>query len=582
MIRDGQPVSFTARQLRVSERTLRRWVRLSEQELLQPLPDATASFDESLQSSPRQAERADTGFKAFLARLEGKTGWVAWSNDGSVSERRVSLFAAVETLACLALYWIIAAHFHTHWHLLVSASAAIFLLLRTQESVALGLRLYRPLVQTGRDRKPWWFWAMVLLYSCLLYFSIHQAIASWLLNKVAQGPISGAAILAAAVPAIWAVATIGTLVRGPLVLIGAGVAIFVCWVILVTLGTIAGSIPMAAAVAGVLGLATALATVGYASRSIMDAGVVAVTRAISISALVLGLVTLSAAIVAGSVGQSALLGVEVVGSVTFGVLVGLALWALVAAVVVRFCATLRYSFRGLRHIGETWKEIVWCTDPVQPPKLLPHAEEIDRDFTATGIVERFRSSKGIGIRIGLFFLGLVWWVPAMAYRWSIKSTAWCWWWLVYLTTPPFSEGNTQERRAIVSDLAKGRLEYMIMTLFAIPTLYLCALLYYPPWNSKASDWSWLVAPVQMMVPTSFGVRAVLLMLFAGLICAAVVTADRYDRIGTDVRLFWFEVVFKLLNVSGLLYALSSLLVGVNSLFPSLARQLEVERLMNLL
>ena len=72
---------------------------------------------------------------------ETNPSWVWWSTSRTAEDLTVSVLAIVETAAATAAYIWIAWYFETYVHLAVSSCVVPLLLLRTQTSTALGLRL---------------------------------------------------------------------------------------------------------------------------------------------------------------------------------------------------------------------------------------------------------------------------------------------------------------------------------------------------------------------------------------------------------------------------------------------------------
>ena len=65
---------------------------------------------------------------------------VWWSSRESIEAEKISLLAVAEVIFSVAAYWWIAWYFDTYAHLLVSVLVAPLVLLRSDESVALGWR----------------------------------------------------------------------------------------------------------------------------------------------------------------------------------------------------------------------------------------------------------------------------------------------------------------------------------------------------------------------------------------------------------------------------------------------------------
>src|SRR5262249_2377081 len=78
---------------------------------------------------------------AMNARLR-PIGFVLYSTRASVRARWPSVLAIVEIAAAVTLYWWVAIRFDTQQHLWVSVGAAWLLLLRSRQSVALGVKWF--------------------------------------------------------------------------------------------------------------------------------------------------------------------------------------------------------------------------------------------------------------------------------------------------------------------------------------------------------------------------------------------------------------------------------------------------------
>ena len=68
--------------------------------------------------------------------------WVFWSTRESIDDDVPSVMAIVETILAVPAYWAIAIYFQTYWPLLLSMAIAPLVLLRSDESVALGVRWF--------------------------------------------------------------------------------------------------------------------------------------------------------------------------------------------------------------------------------------------------------------------------------------------------------------------------------------------------------------------------------------------------------------------------------------------------------
>lgn len=70
-------------------------------------------------------------------------GWIWWSAAQTVHRGDISVLAIVETIAATSLSLWVAIRYQTISHLVVGACVAPLLLLRTEQSVRLGLKWFR-------------------------------------------------------------------------------------------------------------------------------------------------------------------------------------------------------------------------------------------------------------------------------------------------------------------------------------------------------------------------------------------------------------------------------------------------------
>ncbi len=69
--------------------------------------------------------------------------WVWRCTDASIAAGQISMLAALETLIAVGVYWWLALHFDWPWMAFLSMFAAPILLLRSKESITLGVKLLR-------------------------------------------------------------------------------------------------------------------------------------------------------------------------------------------------------------------------------------------------------------------------------------------------------------------------------------------------------------------------------------------------------------------------------------------------------
>lgn len=122
---------------------------------------------------------------------------------------------------------------------------------------------------------------------------------------------------------------------------------------------------------------------------------------------------------------------------------------LLRSTLIRWFATLRHLPSGLRRIPNNWHETLFVTDLFHQPELLPGANRVNELFTVKGVW--LASWQDIHMRILFSTMIVAWYIPALAYRWSLKASAWLWWPLALALTSPLNglgEKTVRERTAI--------------------------------------------------------------------------------------------------------------------------------------
>jgi hypothetical protein len=130
-------------------------------------------------------------------------------------------------------------------------------------------------------------------------------------------------------------------------------------------------------------------------------------------------------------------------------------------------------------------------------------------------------------------------LPAIAYRWSLKASAWLWWPLALALTPPFEglDGSTRRERA--AEASKGVWTWIFPALLP-PAVMAWLLLALRP---DIGEWLALLSPeasehaqkfLTLLAPPPFGLRYGLLWLFAILALALAVVRHNfvaaYDKV----------------------------------------------------
>lgn len=110
----------------------------------------------------------------------------------------------------------------------------------------------------------------------------------------------------------------------------------------------------------------------------------------------------------------------------------------VRTVFIRLWATLRYWRLGLAAFPHNWRETVCIIDARHLPELLPGAGEIDSQLSLQGLlgqkIEGEFDHKIFGF-LTLTTLAPLIYLPALLYRWNLKTSAWLWGPVALLLSP---------------------------------------------------------------------------------------------------------------------------------------------------
>ena len=102
---------------------------------------------------------------------------------------------------------------------------------------------------------------------------------------------------------------------------------------------------------------------------------------------------------------------------------------------VRLVATLSHPWCGLLALPDNWRRVLWVLDSRHPPELVPGLSRWTRSFSLVEIRGILRAPGMVRKLFGLLAFGCFF-LPAILYRWSLKSTVWLYWPLLFLETVP--------------------------------------------------------------------------------------------------------------------------------------------------
>ena len=108
------------------------------------------------------------------------------------------------------------------------------------------------------------------------------------------------------------------------------------------------------------------------------------------------------------------------------------LYILSLSISIRLTASLLHPLSGIKALPRNFRQLIFCTSPVQLPELVPGLEESDSELRVFGFLQHFTRTTDVSDRIYVSIAALILFLPAWLYRITIKSTAWFWWPLAFL------------------------------------------------------------------------------------------------------------------------------------------------------
>jgi hypothetical protein len=346
--------------------------------------------------------------------------WVWHCTDESIAAGQISVLAALETVLAVGLYWWLSFRFEWHWFSFLGLIAAPMLLLRSEESVELGVEMLRRWTMrkksdVGRQGKV----AIVLMVGLAAGGAAYFLAQTWLPGH------HGWALF-------WRAGVIGAVaVTGARAFAFAGAA---------------GAFVFAAAVA--VAVEGAVAAGGVGAVAVVGVGVGALPLVMS----------------AGNA--------DVLGVLLFGP--GIALGTMLCALYIRWYASLRHLLRGIKGLPRNWRENLWVIDLTHPPELLPQAGKVDKAFFTVAGLWRGLADEDWSWKVLAAILIPAFYLPAIAYRWSLKASAWLWWPLALALTPPFEGLDGYARRQRAAVISRGAWSKLLLV--ALPVLLAWLLL----------------------------------------------------------------------------------------------------------
>jgi hypothetical protein len=360
--------------------------------------------------------------------MSDKPLFVWSSTDDSVDDRTFSILAAVEVAISIALYWAFAIWFQTQIHLWVSIIIAPVLLLRSDASVALGVK---------------WFEQYIDKTFAFSFFKKRAKFRSgrfWIAMLVAMITTTTAAYT---LGRLWLSSNDGII---PLLL---SFGIGYCALQIGLAFDIAGSAAAMAAIAerkvdaaGAGAMLTTATTLGVYESGATPVNIIAAALAtliLSFIGVLVGPSTLASAVAQVRTKPRG----DTRGIAVMQAAMEHAPWAIAVfapgfyfggwfrSVGTRITATIRHLDLGIAAISENWWRTLFIVDLRYPPELIPGYKRSDF-FTIPYYWSRIKQSDSLFERLVCVMACVILYAPAYVYRLSIKSTCWFYFPLVYI------------------------------------------------------------------------------------------------------------------------------------------------------
>lgn len=370
------------------------------------------------------------------------TRWVWRCTEESLENGQVSVLSVLETIWALGLYYLLVQHFQHHWWLLLTAFAAPIILLRSDSSAALGVKM----LKNYWDGNNYDVSTLEKIITVVLAGAASFALSYWLAQHWLpdhqgwslfwRSALIGVAAFAVAFAAATAVASVGV---GYSVGLGYNIGAF----------------------ASTGGFVFAVALVSAATGGFVFVGSFAVAGSFALAVVIFGTAAF------GELTEDER--IEIVLSALFLPFLGMGIW--LRTLFIRVFASLRHPLQGICNLPLNSYRISWGMDFMHPPELLPDAESVSDALTARGLLDRFSNSDETEDIVFVSIFLLIWYIPAQLWRWSLKATLWLWWPLALALAQPFKAENMyQIRQAVVTIVSGWWRWFLIPVIIVIPWL----------------------------------------------------------------------------------------------------------------
>jgi hypothetical protein len=410
-----------------------------------------------------------------------KPGWVWRCTDESIAAGQISVLAIVEIFIAMAVYWWLVALSHWPWMALIGMVAAPLLLLRSEKSILKGIDLlsrYMDGIEIAISKEKRWFIAMAsTLVTC---FAVY-----WLANQWLRG-YAGWALF-------WRAAVLG-----------------------------AGAFPGGLAIFFAVSFSILPKNILTDTFSFARISGSALYSALSVAFFILLLAVVSVALPL----LDAIAGM-VVGFVLFCVFQVVIIVSFAASIImrtgyIRLYATLANLSEGIYQLPKNWHETILTIDVFHFTELLPQASTVNGSFSSKELWES--QSELVGTqRLAILILLVTLHIPAIAYRWSLKASAWLWFPLILALTPPLHQQDPKKTRKSMAVIHAWHLPYIGMTSLVIVWMF-SPLAGLAEWKGILPDWITAIA-TKLPAPPTFGLNTFIACI-AGIFTVLLVVRSR--------------------------------------------------------
>lgn len=404
-----------------------RTIEAVEERPLSAIADEVSRIPNETNAVTRRSSQISHRPTAVEIKADRRPVFVLSSTAASVKHGIPSLLAAAEVVVAVSFYWAIALAFETQAHLWMSVVVAPLLLLRSDASVALGIRWFEQFVHYGFSQTPGeairkvQLWIAVALAAAAVPI-LTLLLAHFLLNGTEP----------------WRAVGLGFLIA--YLVTQAGTAI-VLGIAANELGVLLASRPLTIAIGTAAVAAISLGVIFSDSEILPTVMVITTAIALGIAGvrgapIVARTITLSRLSSQGEArGVTAALAIIETAPHLFAIFApGAFVGAWLRSVVIRVVATACHPLAGLVALPDNWWRTVFVIDSRHPPEIVPGYTRPDL-LRPSYLLDEVKDVKNPVVWFVYSIAFIVMFAPAYLYRLSIKSTCWAYLPLVYCSRP---------------------------------------------------------------------------------------------------------------------------------------------------